>query len=187
MAVSSSFSSIPVSQSTIKCLSYNLHGLNQGSSLLSTLVSNLSPPDFLFIQESWLTPDNLWKILNFNKNYTGFGISAMEHMLSKKILRGRAHGGTAILVNNSVIKKVKCIKCAERYVVITFEHYVLINVYLPDRSVEGCDDIIINVLSEIGVILSSHADKCFVFGGDFNTDMSGHRPAAEIIKSFMLE
>ena len=81
----------------IKVLTYNMHGFNQGQVLLNDICMQ-NKYDILFIQEHWLSPAVLSKILNFSENYIGFGISAMEAAVSSGMLRGRPFGGTAILV-----------------------------------------------------------------------------------------
>ena len=62
---------------SISIISYNLFGLGQGKSLLSDLTRDYMYK-IIFVQEHWQTPANMHKILNFNENFTGYGISAME-------------------------------------------------------------------------------------------------------------
>jgi len=46
-----------VNTAPISIVSYNLHGFNQGCTLLSALCSDLEfNTDCIFIQENWLTP-----------------------------------------------------------------------------------------------------------------------------------
>ena len=61
----------------VKVLSYNMHGLNQGRSLLSDLCSK-EDAQVIFVQEHWQTPANMFKILNFSSKYVGYGVSAMD-------------------------------------------------------------------------------------------------------------
>ena len=63
-------------------IQYNLHGLNQGVPLLNFICQEMSPA-ILFICEHWQTPANLYKIMNFSDNYTGYGISAMSASVQK--------------------------------------------------------------------------------------------------------
>ena len=74
--------------STTAIVSYNLHGLQQGASLLQIICDKLAP-SAIFLQEHWQTPSNLHKISNFSKSYTGYGISAMEETVTHSILKGR--------------------------------------------------------------------------------------------------
>src|ERR1044072_835716 len=92
----------------VNILSYNMHDLNQGSSLLFDLCNNKTAK-IMFIQEHWMTPVNMPKIFNFHKDYSGFGVSGMEKAVSNSILRGRPFGGVAILVHNDYLKYVSCL------------------------------------------------------------------------------
>src|SRR5882757_8658917 len=60
---------------------YNLQGLNQGSSLLSDLCTSKNA-SLIFVQEHWMNPCIMSQIIYFSSNYTCFGISAMEEILS---------------------------------------------------------------------------------------------------------
>jgi hypothetical protein len=52
-------------------VSYNLHGFNQGITGIVELI-RLSSPDVFFVQEHWLTPDNLSKLDMINDDYFAF-------------------------------------------------------------------------------------------------------------------
>ena len=69
-------------------VSYNLHGINQGSTGLLELINSLSP-DVLMVQEHWLTPDNMHKLNNLSRDYFVFGSSAMTACVSAGPLFGR--------------------------------------------------------------------------------------------------
>src|ERR1043165_6496477 len=88
-------------------VSYNLHSLNQGESLLKILCSS---PEFacdcICLQEHWLTPLQLGKLNNLSDNHTFFGISAMESVIQNSVLKGRPFGGVGIFLKNSFCNKV---------------------------------------------------------------------------------
>ena len=50
-----------------------------------------------------MAPSNMHKILYFNDNDVGFGISAMEQTVENGFLRGRPWGGTAILIKENLV------------------------------------------------------------------------------------
>ena len=80
---------------------FNLHGFNQGGSLLSELCSTYDLDiDCIFIQEHWLTPANLDKIKNYSNSHTFFGISAMEGIIESSVLKGRPWGGGRNFIKN---------------------------------------------------------------------------------------
>ena len=177
----------PVSVSTkqLQIVSYNLHGLNQGCSLLTELCSS-RVPDIIFIQEHWQTPANIDKLLCFSDNYVGFGISAMDRAVSQSILQGRPYGGVAILANKNLISSVKIemIHAAERVVIISIGNTILINVYFPPASATTAS-IIGNILDEVSGLLHDFQNCSLIFGGDLNTNLHENTAASVSIKSFM--
>ena len=142
--------------SLVNIISYNLHGLNQGKSLLFDLCN--TGANILFIQEHWQTPINMSKILNFSPKFAGFGISAMEKTISHSVLRGRPFGGVAILVQNDFLSRLSCIKCTDRYVIITIEKTIFVNVYFPCRSTLDCISITESLLKDIADVLCLYPD-----------------------------
>ena len=81
----------------LKCVSFNLHGFNQGKIFLESLLCQ-SDVDFVFVQETWLTNSQLYKLATINPNYVCFATSGMEDQLSSDILFGRPHGGIATFI-----------------------------------------------------------------------------------------
>ena len=73
-------------------VSYNLHGINNGRSLLIELCSD-PVVSVIAIQEYWLTSNNLHLLNSIHPDFIGFGISAMSKRLEKEIYRGRQYGG----------------------------------------------------------------------------------------------
>jgi hypothetical protein len=162
-----------------------LHGLNQGRVLLKDLCNNLSA-SLIFIQEHWQTPANLNNVLCFSSNYTGYGISAMESTVGKSILRGRPFGGVATLVHNKLAPLVSCIACCERYVILTINNYLFINMYLPCSSVTG-NSIIELLLTEVLNIVKLFPDHTIIVGGDMNISLLDDSIGARIIHKFRNE
>jgi exonuclease III len=175
----------------ISIISYNLHGFNQGSNLLQSLCSADDSPDLVFVQEHWLTPANLYKIKQFSKNYNGYGISAMDKVISDGILRGRPYGGTCVLVKSYFCNKIVYSHCKERFVVIAFNDTIFVNVYFPSVHCDDDYDILIDVISDIentfevvlNLLNKTHLN--FVIGGDLNVDLDSGSRAAAVINEFM--
>ena len=126
------------------------------------------------------------KIINFSKNYIGFGISAMEKAISQSILKGRSYGGVTTLVQNKYLSQVTCLMSAERFVIIMIGLTIYINVYFPFKS-PGSSDIIKSLLLEIGDIISLYPDYSIVLGGDLNNDLTDNSESTKHIRSFMSE
>jgi hypothetical protein len=63
-------------------VTYNLHGINSGRSLLVKLCDDPSV-SIIAIQEHWLTANNLHLSNSIHPDFIGFGISAMSKRLEK--------------------------------------------------------------------------------------------------------
>ena len=114
----------------INILTFNLHGFHQGVNNVSHFCSTM---DYhaIFVQEHWLYPHNIHKILSLSDNYKGFGISAMIDKLDAGVFYGRPSGGVAILLHNDYIKFVTKVVCRDRYVIVCLGDIALINPRTP--------------------------------------------------------
>jgi len=61
---------------SIRIVSYNMHGFNQGQPAVDEMITN-DNIDMFLLQEHWLTPSNLHKFDERFDNYFTFGCSAM--------------------------------------------------------------------------------------------------------------
>jgi hypothetical protein len=55
----------------------------------------------------------------------------MAAAVSHSVLRGRPFGEVVTLVHNEFAPQVKCLKCADRVVILSIGKTIFINVYLP--------------------------------------------------------
>ena len=164
-------------------LQYNLHGLNQGSPLLDHFCQVVCP-SVLFLSEHWQTPANLHKILNFSKDYTGFGISAMATAVQKSVLRGRPWGGCAILIRNHLVAAVKIILITDRIVIVSLGQFILVNVYLPCLSLSSFETIS-GILDEISGALEGLPHHYLIFGGDLNCNVHENSAVSTMLHEFL--
>ena len=119
-----------INSSLISILTFNMHGFNQGHAYIKDMC-NEQTHDIIFIQEHWLHPSTLHKIINISDNYIGFGKSAMESELENSMLKGRPFGGTAILINKKFENMHIESFVFDRVVAILLGDFLFINVYLP--------------------------------------------------------
>jgi len=167
-------------------VSFNMHGMNQGLNVLSSLC-NSSTFDIsaIFVQEHWLTPSNMSTLKMFSSNYIGYGISAMEHIVGLNVLKGRPFGGVCILLKSNLANNVKFKYCSERYVIIAFNNTLLINVYFP-KIVN--DDVLCTVQStlvEIQDIIDQFPNHNIVCGGDFNENFDFLSNRSQVLACFI--
>ena len=86
-------------RSSLRILSFNMHGNNQSKDYLSHLCQNF---DILFLQQHWLLPSELSLLTACAPNFVVFGSSALQSSVSRDILRGRPYGGVTILVRSEL-------------------------------------------------------------------------------------
>jgi len=145
--------------------------------------------DVIFLQEHWLTPVNLPKLVNFNSNYTIFGISAMESANCHGILRGRPWGGVSTLLKSSLCKDVIFSICKERFVLIVISDSCFVNLYLPSADNSSEMDALLALLTEIyaaiiGAKFKFSVRNTFV-GGDTNISVKSKSRAAAMLNDFV--
>ena len=109
---------------SLRVVSYNLHGFNQGIPLLRQLSGE---SEIILMQEHWLSSDMLHKIDALLPEFLCFNHSSMDKVCSADILRGRPFGGVSIAVHFSLKHSVKLL-------VLRCSNFIVINVYMPCRS-----------------------------------------------------
>jgi exonuclease III len=115
--------------SSLKIISVNMHGFNQGCPAINELIG-IYKPDVFLLQEHWLTPANLCRFDIFSEYFT-FGCSAMTNRVESGLLVGRPFGDVMIMINNSLRRITRTIHCCDRYAILKVGTYMFIDVYLP--------------------------------------------------------
>lgn len=146
---------------------FNLHGINQGQSMLKDLCST---SDVVFIQEHWLLPDGLVSLNNIDVNMYCVATSAMEHTISHGILRGRPFGGVAIFVRNNLVRDMRVLVKSERLIAIRIGQLVFTTVYFPTVGNAEYEDVVLELIGLLEEIHNDNANCQFVLGGDFNLE-----------------
>jgi len=168
----------------LSVMTYNMHGFNQGESLISDVCKNNSY-NIIYVQEHWLTPGNMHKFDVF-KNYTCFGMSAMDSTIKNNILVGRPFGGCLTMINNSISSYAIPLLIKERLIIIRIHDYIFINTYFPckDNSNEY-KDILFEIIADISNALDVIKYKGIIFGGDLNNNLLNNSEVSCIIKQFL--
>ena len=167
----------------LQCITYNMHGFNQGYSALRDLcnVYNL-----IMLQEHWLATFELDK-LNFNDNFVLHASSAMDDTLAKGILVGRPFGGVAMLVKNDLASKIKFVKKDDRFIIVRLLDTVFVNLYLPCKSSVGYEEIVADTLARVLNCIVMLSNCMLVVGGDFNCALKPGEPMWSVFNDFMTE
>jgi exonuclease III len=171
-------------QNRLIVVSYNLHGYNQGIVGLKELI-NLLTPDAIFVQEHWLTPDNLNKLDAISNDYYFCGSSAMGSSVSAGPLYGRPFGGTAILINKKLATCTINIMSCDRFTVIKIANWLLFNVYMPCSGTSQRLLLYNDVLQEMQGLIHANPNCQYLFGGDFNTDLNAVSSISAIVNGFI--
>ena len=166
----------------IQLVSYNMHGFCQGNLYLNELCRDA---DVIFVQEHWLYPSNLHLLNNISDEFVCFGVSAMTELTGKGILSGRPFGGVAILVRSNIAKNCHLVHKSERFVIVRYLDMLLINVYMPCKSVANYTDIYCDTLNNISAIISSEVHASVVFGGDLNFDFNVGGAVHKMLDAFL--
>lgn len=180
MSVFSQYLTTAVSNS-IRFASYNMHGFLQGNLYLKELRRDT---DIIFLQEHWLYPSNLHLLHTISDDFVCFGSSAMTECISKRIMSGRPFGGVATLVGANVAKFCQLIHKSQRFIIVRYSETLLVNVYMPCKSVVNYADIYCDTLNNISAIISCHVHASVVLGGDLNFDFNVGDIVRKTINSF---
>jgi len=164
--------------------SFNLHGLNQGRSMLSELCQTCC---IIFVQEHWLLPNSLDCLSGLNDRFTAVASSAMADVLGRGVLRGRPFGGVAILVDNKLVCNLKILLKLDRLIAVKIKNRLFINVYFPVNTCNGnaYDDILLNLVGVIENILSDYPECSVILGGDFNLEFVNELSCRAIVNDFV--
>ena len=103
-------------QRSLRIVTYNMHGFNQGFSTVKDLCSSIKP-DVFMLQEHWLTPANFNKFDNIFPEYFTFGNSAMISSIERGILRGRPFGGVTFLIHSNLRAATRTVFSSDRCVI----------------------------------------------------------------------
>jgi len=150
----------------------------------SNLLINNEFPDVVALQEHWLTPDYLTKFEQHFTDYFWFGCSAMSSCLETGMLRGRPFGGVVTLVKNAFRSCTQSVYCDERFVVILFANYLIINVYLPCSGTNERAFIRDSVLAHITSWCESFAGCKIIVVGDMNVNIDSCDMMATLVNNF---
>ena len=129
--------------------------------------------DLVFLQETWLTPDNLNLLDSVHTDFCSHSVSAVD--LGQPLI-GRPYGGLSILWRRGL--GMKChIKLYDdpRLMGLILENNTqklfILNIYLPYFSNENYDEYLAYV-GTISSIIENHDHNDIIVIGDFNADIN---------------
>ena len=167
------------------CASYNMHGVNQGGSLVESWCEQ-SLYDFILLQEHWLSPANLDKINKLAAGYSCFSCSSMDEICMSGILRGRPFGGLAILVKQEHSQFCKLVFKSARVIAIRYNDTLIINIYFPCSTTKDSRDLLTELIGDLEEICSQTPCCNIIIGGDFNGDLDCNSWCTRYINEFVI-
>ena len=162
----------------LKFASFNCCSLKKNIDLIRKLTSD--EIDLVFLQETFIT-DNDLSLLDFiDENYHSLGIGAVYSQKSIESCAGRAMGGMACLYRSNAVFNVKLIDSSNDVmlvmVTVNGKNYLFINAYI--RSDLGDIESLNNYLNTLNFIedkLNNVNFNAVYLCGDFNADVGGGR------------
>lgn len=170
-------------------VSYNCTGFVRSEPNIRDILSN-SKVDILCLQETWLYDFQSHKMSSVSDQFLVHGVSGMDS--SHDVLRGRPHGGVAILWHKSLVNKVNVIKCKSKcFCALSVDtgegtRMIIVNVYLPcdNMSINVCDETFIDTLHGIEQLLSSESYDYVCLCGDWNCDLDRRTAHCNYLRNF---
>ena len=145
--------------------------------------------DVIFLQETFLTNNDLSMLNLIDENYYGIGVAASFSERSLQAMAGRPMGGLACLYKKSPCFKLDILHFSDNFMVVSLNTgdklITLVNLYI--RSDLG-DSVSMNAylatLHDIQAFLDDNYFKSIYLCGDFNADVRANR-AWEHVLEFM--
>jgi len=169
--------------SYIKCVTYNMHGFNQGVAMLHELCLSY---DIILCQEHWLLTSQLEKISNLSSDFHCVSVSSMDDICGRGVLRGRPFGGLATFVRKSVSNKVQHILKTDRIIGIKVGHCIFINVYFPVYTNSSSYQSEVDcLLSELYSVICDNNQCSVILAGDFNLNFVDGKSRSDAVNKFV--
>lgn len=170
----------------IRVLSFNCRGFNESK---KQYVGSLLPNcDILYLQEHWLSDDQLSCLSTLSSDHIAVGVSGFGN---SEVLTGRPYGGCAILWRSSLqLLAEPIVTGSNRVCAVKFMYcdvkFLCICVYMPYES--GADNMeeFQFQLAIVDSLLEQHVDCHIILGGDFNVDLGRSWAHTNLLNDFCL-
>ena len=169
---------------SLQIVSYNCRGFNVSK---KPYIKSLLPSTTIaFLQEIWLSDDQLGLLGDIDSNYSYTGVSGFD---CSEVLSGRPYGGCAILWRSDIMAKITTLTTNSRRVcaVRLYDDDVkllFINAYMPFEGNDEMTDDFADQLFVVEDFINSNLDCHVIVGGDFNVDFSRNRLHTAMLDSF---
>ena len=162
---------------TLRIASYNCRNVNTSVDNIRQLCDN---NDIIFLQETWLTDEELTELMCMHVDFYADGVSSMTP--DREILSGRPFGGLGIMWRKSLGSCITIEKYDDhRLMAVHFDNgsctLLAVNMYMPydDRSIRSSNyDEYINYLGVVHAIIQESAASNIMIIGDWNANVNNN-------------
>ena len=165
----------------LNLLSHNVNGFDRNKDFVRDTISSL-PLSIYGLQEHWLRPSSKHHpgvngLKTIHSDLDGWGTSAMQASMEKRILSGRPFGGTGFVWTKSLSSSIKPrnVYKHDRVTVLEVSSNVgtilIINVYMPffdNRNLESQTDLYSDTIGFIDSVINDNPHSSIVLLGDMN-------------------
>jgi len=156
----------------VRFVSYDSRGMN--SSKQSYLRGVLADCDILFLQEHWLSEDQLCSLNMLSADHVSVGVSGFGN---ECVLSGRPFGGCAIFWRKTLSLAATPVVTNSRRICALHlsgngSSLLCVCVYMPYESDSTSTDEFQFQLSIVDTVISQFPNSHIILGGDFNVDLS---------------
>jgi exonuclease III len=100
-------------------------------------------------------------------------------------LIGRPFGGTAILINKSLVSLTTTFVTNDRFTAVKISDLLLVSVYLPYAGTTDRDLLQCEILSQLQTLIDANNDGHCCIVGDCNTDFDCNSSASVAVSNFI--
>ena len=162
---------------TLRIASYSCRNVNTSVENIRQLCDN---NDLIFLQETWLTDEDLTELMCMHVDFYADGVSSMTP--DREILSGRPFSGLGIMWRKSLGSCITIEKYDDhRLMAVHFDNgsckLLAVNIYMPydDRSVRSSNyDEYINYLGVVHAIIQESAASNIMIIGDWNANVNNN-------------
>ena len=154
----------------LNTVSFNCNGLKSSTGDIAEVCGKA---DIVFLQETWLTQDELPLLRQLHVDFDGAGVSSMN--TSDAMLYGRTYGGVAILWRKSLAHLCIIIKYDDQRLLglnlsASEDSLFVLNVYMPYQCPDNYESFM-NYLGKMSAIIEAVSTSKITIIGDFNANL----------------
>lgn len=151
----------------LKLITFNCKDIKKSMECVRGLCNRA---DVIALQETWLLPHDIPLLGDIHSEFIATGVSAVDTGAGP--LRGRPHGGVALLWRRDAFSHVKVVQCNHERICaikvsVSNRSFMVVSAYLPTDCSENLV-LFTDCMSAISAIVESEGEDSVYVLGDFN-------------------